>query len=106
MQPLDPEAEALLREWIGKADADLEVARRIAAEAAGNLRIREIPVPYFELARISHSNSVVTMWRTHSCDARVRAPLHRTTCEKSALASDVRSARVSFGLQVRTDRAE
>ena len=42
MQPLDPEAEALLREWIGKADADLEVARRIAAEAAGNLRIREI----------------------------------------------------------------
>jgi len=34
MQPLDP-AEALLREWIEKADADLEVAGRIAAEAAG-----------------------------------------------------------------------
>src|SRR5271169_3063719 len=42
MQPLDPAAEALLREWIERADADLEVARRIAAEAAGNLRIREI----------------------------------------------------------------
>ena len=42
MQPLDPAAEALLREWIEKADADLEVARRIAAEAAGNFRIREI----------------------------------------------------------------
>ena len=42
MQPLDPAAEALLREWIEKADADLEVARRLAAEAAGNLRIREI----------------------------------------------------------------
>jgi hypothetical protein len=28
MQPLDPDAELLLREWIEKADADLEVARR------------------------------------------------------------------------------
>jgi HEPN domain-containing protein len=42
MQPLDPDVEALLREWIEKADADLEVARRMAAEAADNLRIREI----------------------------------------------------------------
>jgi HEPN domain-containing protein len=42
MQPLDPNAESLLREWIEKADADLEVARRMAAEAADNLRIREI----------------------------------------------------------------
>jgi len=42
MQPLDPDAETLLREWIEKADADLEVARRMAAEAANNLRIREI----------------------------------------------------------------
>src|ERR1017187_671752 len=42
MQPLDPDAEGLLREWIEKADADLEVAGRMAAEAADNLRIREI----------------------------------------------------------------
>ncbi|MGA3019295.1 MAG: hypothetical protein ABSF62_19390 [Bryobacteraceae bacterium] len=28
MQPLDPAAEPLLREWIEKADADLEVARQ------------------------------------------------------------------------------
>ena len=42
MQPLDPDAESLLREWIEKADADLEVARRMAAEASENLRIREI----------------------------------------------------------------
>ena len=42
MQPLDPEAESLLREWIEKADADLEVARRMAAESANRLRIREI----------------------------------------------------------------
>src|ERR1035441_7544759 len=42
MEPLDPEAEALRRQWIHKAAANLEVARRLAAEAAGNLRIREI----------------------------------------------------------------
>jgi HEPN domain-containing protein len=41
MQPLDPDAASLLREWIEKADADLEVARRMAA-AADNRRIREI----------------------------------------------------------------
>ena len=42
MQPLDPDIESLLRRWIEKAEADLEVARRIAADAADNLRIREI----------------------------------------------------------------
>ena len=42
MQPLDPDAESVLREWIEKADADLEVARRMAEEAGNNLRIREI----------------------------------------------------------------
>jgi hypothetical protein len=42
MQPLDPDIESLVRQWIEKAEADLEVARRIAAEAAGNRRIREI----------------------------------------------------------------
>ena len=42
MKPLDPDVESLLREWIEKADADLEVARQMAPEAAGNRRIREI----------------------------------------------------------------
>ena len=42
MQPLDPDALSLLREWIEKADADLRVAELMAAEAALNLRIREI----------------------------------------------------------------
>jgi len=42
MQPLDPDVESPLRQWIEKAEADLEVARRIAADAAVNLRIREI----------------------------------------------------------------
>ena len=42
MQPRDPEAESLLRDWIEKADADLEVARRMSAETVDNLQIREI----------------------------------------------------------------
>jgi len=40
--PLDPDAESLLRQWIEKADADLEVALGMAVEAGDNLRIREI----------------------------------------------------------------
>jgi HEPN domain-containing protein len=42
MQPLDPETVLVLREWIEKADADLHVAEQMAAEAAVNLRVREI----------------------------------------------------------------
>jgi HEPN domain-containing protein len=42
MQPLDPDAASLLREWIEKAEADLEVARRMVVEAADKRRIREI----------------------------------------------------------------
>ena len=42
IQPLDPDIESLLRQWIEKAEADLEVAQRIAGEAANNLRIRVI----------------------------------------------------------------
>ena len=42
MRPLDPDTVLVLREWIEKADADLHVAEQMAAEAAVNLRVREI----------------------------------------------------------------
>jgi hypothetical protein len=42
MPAFDPEVESLVRQWLEKAEADLEVARRMSAEAADNLRIREI----------------------------------------------------------------
>lgn len=42
MQPLDPDTVLVWREWIDKADADLHVAEQMAAEAAVNLRVREI----------------------------------------------------------------
>jgi hypothetical protein len=37
MLRLNPDAEPVLREWIEKADADLEVARRMAEEAGSDL---------------------------------------------------------------------
>src|SRR5207244_8356598 len=42
MKPLDPDAESLLREWIEKAEADLEAAGHLAPNAASNIRLREI----------------------------------------------------------------
>ena len=60
MQPLDPAAEPLLREWIEKADADLEVARRMAAEAAGNLRIREIVAFHCQQAAEKYLKALLT----------------------------------------------
>jgi hypothetical protein len=32
MKPLDPDLESLLREWVDKADADLEAAEKLATE--------------------------------------------------------------------------
>ena len=40
--PPDPEALAVARKWVRKADADLHVAERMADEAALDLGIREI----------------------------------------------------------------
>jgi HEPN domain-containing protein len=42
MKPLDPDAESLLREWIEKAEADLEAAGQLAPHVATIIRLREI----------------------------------------------------------------
>src|ERR1700736_496311 len=42
MKPLDPDAESLFREWIRKADADLEAAERLAPNVTGSVGLREI----------------------------------------------------------------
>lgn len=42
MKPLDPDLESLLRQWIGKADADLDAAEQLAPKAADSILRREI----------------------------------------------------------------
>jgi len=42
MKPLDPDLESLLREWIEKAEADLEAAEQLAPSVASSVRLREI----------------------------------------------------------------
>jgi HEPN domain-containing protein len=42
MKPLDPDLESLLREWIEKAEADLEAAERLASDVASSARLREV----------------------------------------------------------------
>jgi HEPN domain-containing protein len=42
MKPLDPDIESLLRQWIEKAEADLEAAEQLAPSVAGSIRLREI----------------------------------------------------------------
>lgn len=74
MQPLDPEVESLLREWLEKADADLEVARRLAAEAETNLRIREIVGFHCQQAAEKYLKALLTRYqiefpRTHDLKA-------------------------------------
>ena len=42
MKPLDPDLESLLREWIEKAEADLEAAERLAPDVVRSTRLREV----------------------------------------------------------------
>ena len=42
MKPLDSGLESLLREWIEKAEADLEAAERLAPDVASSTRLREV----------------------------------------------------------------
>ena len=42
MKPLDPGLESLLREWIEKAEADLEAAEELASRVTSSARLREI----------------------------------------------------------------
>ena len=42
MKPLDPDLESLMREWVEKADADLDAAERLAPSVATSIRLREI----------------------------------------------------------------
>jgi HEPN domain-containing protein len=42
MKPLDPDLESLLREWIEKAEADLEAAEQLAPGVASSVRLREV----------------------------------------------------------------
>ena len=42
MKPLDPDLESLLREWVEKAEADLEAAEKLAPSVAASMRLRGI----------------------------------------------------------------
>jgi HEPN domain-containing protein len=42
MKPLDPDLESLLREWVEKAEADLEAAEKLAPIVATSTRLRGI----------------------------------------------------------------
>ncbi len=63
MQPLEPEAQGLLTEWIEKAAADLEVARKMAAEAGRSLRIREIVGFHCQQAVEKYLKALLTRWQ-------------------------------------------
>jgi HEPN domain-containing protein len=42
MKPLDPDAQRLVREWVEKAEADLEAAEQLAPNMVSRTRLREI----------------------------------------------------------------
>ncbi len=104
MPPLDPDIEALLRQWIEKADADLEVAQRIAAEAADNLRIREIVGFHCQQAAEKYLKALLTRYqiefpKTHD----IKALLQLLGSPSSSVADSLSSARwlTPFGVEIR-----
>jgi HEPN domain-containing protein len=63
MHPLDPDTVLVLREWIDKADADLHVAEHMTAEAAVNLRIREIVGFHCQQAAEKYLKALLTRYQ-------------------------------------------
>jgi HEPN domain-containing protein len=74
MQPPDPDTSLLIGEWIERADADLHVAERMAAEAALSLRVREIVGFHCQQAAEKYLKALLTRFqidfpRTHDIHA-------------------------------------
>jgi HEPN domain-containing protein len=104
MQPLDPDAGPLLRQWIEKAEADLEVARRIAADAANNLRIREIVAFHCQQAAEKYLKALLTRYqiefpKTHD----IKALLQLVGSANGPVADSLSAARwlTRFSVEVR-----
>ena len=104
MQPLDPDIESLLRQWIEKADADLEVAGRLAAEATDSSRIREIVGFHCQQAAEKYLKALLTRYqiefpKTHD----IKALLHLVGSASNSVADSLSDARwlTPFGVEVR-----
>src|ERR1039458_4805249 len=63
MQPPDPDTLLVLREWIERADADLHVAEQLAAEAARDLRVREIVGFHCQQAAEKYLKALLTRYQ-------------------------------------------
>ena len=77
MRQGDPDVESLVREWIEKGEADLEVAGRMAAEAGANVRIREIVGFHCQQAAEKYLKALLTGYqiefpKTHDIQALVQ----------------------------------
>lgn len=104
MQPLDPDIESLLREWIEKAEADLEVARRIAAEAVNHRRIREIVGFHCQQAAEKYLKALLTRYqiefpKTHD----IKTLLQLVSTASSQVANSLSGAGwlTPFGVEIR-----
>jgi HEPN domain-containing protein len=104
MQPLDPDVESLFRQWIEKAEADLEVARRIAADAAANLRIREIVGFHCQQAAEKYLKALLTRYqiefpKTHD----IKTLLQLVETASGQVAESLRDAKwlTPFGVEIR-----
>ena len=81
MKPLDPDLEYLLRQWLEKADADLEAAETLAPGIATNARLGEVVGFRCQQTTEKHLKALLTFYqiefpKTHEID-RLLAPLAR-----------------------------
>jgi HEPN domain-containing protein len=104
MQPLDPEIEWLRRQWVEKADADFEVAQKISADAADNLRIREIVGFHCQQAAEKYLKALLTAYqiefpKTHD----IKTLLHLVARASGEVAESLSAARwlTPFGVEIR-----
>jgi HEPN domain-containing protein len=104
MKPLDPGLASLLREWIDKAEADLEAAERLAPDVTSSIRLREVVGFHCQQTVEKYLKALLTFYqvefpKTHEIK-RLLALLSRANPEAAAALSGTKWLG-PFGVDIR-----
>lgn len=66
MKPLDPDAESLLRQWIEKAESDLEAAEELLPGVSRSARLREIVGFHCQQAVEKYLKALLTFYQVEA----------------------------------------
>src|SRR5262249_50530952 len=104
MPPLDPAVISLVRQWVDKAEADFQVARRLVSDVAENRGFREIVGFHCQQAAEKYVKALLTVVqvefpKTHSIEKLLMLAAPAT--EPLGISLDDAQWLTTFGVEIR-----